>query len=207
MILEEYIAAKGISRILHFTTTRGLLGSIASWSLKSRQQLPEDKYLEYVYQPNANIRKDAQWLDYVNLSIERINGYFFNICANKWHQDREWCVLAFKPKILLHRGVVFTTTNNMYTDVQRDTGVKGLVLLYSSGIRSAGKLIIRSSKLLPSWPTCPQAEVLYPQELSLNYLDRVFLSTDEQVDDLVAYLDVFNRPSVRYEVDLTVFKP
>ncbi len=55
MNIEEIIRSKGITRVLHFTTTSGLLGILATWAVKSTARLPEDKYLEFIYKPNYSI--------------------------------------------------------------------------------------------------------------------------------------------------------
>lgn len=58
---------RGINEVVHFTTTNGVVGVLASGAVKSRDRLKEDEYLENVYKPNAPFRKDVKWLDYVNL--------------------------------------------------------------------------------------------------------------------------------------------
>lgn len=209
MSIEEIIRSKGITRVLHFTTTSGLLGILATWAVKSRARLPKDKYLEFIYKPNCEIRRDPDWLDYVNLSIQRINAIFFDICANRWHTDKEWCVLSFTPDILAHKGVVFATTNNSYTGVRRGTGASGLMALYAARMgqcHSWDSGFERPSGLAPNLPTCPQAEVLYPCELSLDFLNRISLSADEQTDALAGQIAVLGCPEIDYEVDTSVFK-
>jgi hypothetical protein len=205
--IEEFINARGITRVLHFTTTTGLLGILAGWAVKSRAKLPKDHYLEYVYQPNCEIRYDPDWLDYVNLSIQEINSVFFDICAKKWHTDKEWCVLSFAPEILVHDGVVFATTNNSYPNVKRGAGISGLIALYAKTIGQCNKWddsYSRPARRAPNLPTCPQAEVLYPQELSLDFLQRVHLSNDEQTDVLAGQIAALGRPKIEYDVDISV---
>ncbi len=209
MSVEEIIRSKGITRVFHFTTTSGLLGILATWTVKSRARLPKDKYLEFIYKPNCEIRRDPDWLDYVNLSNQRINAIFFDICANRWHTDKEWCILSFAPEILTHKGVVFATTNNSYAGVRRGTGTSGLMALYAAKMgqcHSWDSGFERPSGLAPNLPTCPQAEVLYPSELSLDFLNRIFLSADEQTDVLTGQIAVLGCPEIDYEVDISVFK-
>ena len=118
---EIVVAAeeRGIRDVVHFTTTRGAVGVLAARAVKSRARLPEDEYLEHVYRPNAEIRKDRAWFDYVNLSISRINDWMFD-ASTRWHADdgNPWVVLSFAPCILGHPGVIFTTTNNIYPRLQ-----------------------------------------------------------------------------------------
>ena len=68
---------RNIQEILHFTTNRGLLGTLVSKQLLSRCRLSDDKLLQHILYPNAVIRheeyeffdKEQNWIDFVNLSI------------------------------------------------------------------------------------------------------------------------------------------
>ena len=79
---------RGINQVVHFTTVRGAVGILAAKAVKSRTRLREDRYLEHVYKPNAQLRKDEAWLDYVNLSIERINDWMVSDVEEMaaWHK-------------------------------------------------------------------------------------------------------------------------
>jgi hypothetical protein len=61
----------------------------------------------------------------------------FGISRGKWHStmDGWWCLLSFSPEILLHPGVFFATTNNIYTSVQRKMGAQGLNDLFADRIQ------------------------------------------------------------------------
>ena len=175
----------GVSKVAHFTTKTGTLGVLAAGAVKSRCKLPQDKYLEHVYQPNADTRKDQAWLDYVNLSIERINDWMFET-SSRWHaaEDNPWVVLFFTPKILTHPGVVFTTTNNIYPACKRAEGLVGFSQMFAEKISGRyDKLYDRTDKL-PAWPTDRQAEVLYPGELSCSYLQQIVVQREETVETI-----------------------
>lgn len=58
--IRNEIELRGITQVVHFTTMRGAIGILASRAVKSRARLEEDKFLEHVYMPNANFRKDIQ---------------------------------------------------------------------------------------------------------------------------------------------------
>lgn len=209
MTIDDIVIQRKISEILHFTTNEGLLGILYSGALKSRQCLPQEKQLEYIYKPNAVFRKDSEWLDYINLSISRINYQFFDVSANRWHRDRNiwWCVLSFDPVILSYPGVYFTTTNNMYSGVRRDTGVAGLQALFENRITQwPGKIVKRDSKLPANLPSCPQAEVLYPGELATDFLQSVYVSTGEDHDDICGQCAGVSHPEIEVKVLPEVFK-
>lgn len=184
MTIEEIIGERGIIELLHFTTNEGLLGILASGKILSRERLPKEKYVEHVYSPNAEIRRDQEWLDYVNLSVSRINEVFFRTAA-RWHRSRDiwWCAIGLDPMLLTHDGVVFTTTNNIYTGVRRGEGSSGLEALFADSITQwAGKKVNREPDLPANYPTCVQAEVLYPEQVPREAFWRIFVPTDSAAD-------------------------
>lgn len=192
---EVVVAARerGITDVVHFTTTNGALGVLACRALKSRVRLRETQYLEHVYRPNSNIRKDEDWLDYVNLSISRINEWMFDSSV-RWHSDDDisWVVLAFDPEILSHPGVVFATTNNIYPKCRRTEGLDGFNDLFADKVAGRyGKEHTRAGKL-DCWPTDRQAEVLYPHKLSCRYLRRIDVRSAETTDVLAGMLGGLN---------------
>ena len=184
---DVLVAAKqrGITDVVHFTTTNGVVGILASGVVKSRERLKEDEYLEHVFKANADefLRKDKEWLDYVNLSMQRINDWMFGFSSEKWHRDASWVALSFSPEILSHPGVVFTTTNNIYTGCRRAEGLDGFSVMFSDRIlRWRGEVVERSSNLHRSLTTDRQAEVLYPGELSIEHLQRIDVQEEETLD-------------------------
>jgi hypothetical protein len=199
MTIQEIIRKRQIEEILHFTTNFGFTGILASKVVKPRKLLTQDKYLEYVYLYNCENRsRDAAWHSYVNLSITKVNWPLFNISMSKWHLDLDgwWCVLSFDPIILTHPGVTFTTTNNIYTGVKRGTGAEALERLFDSQIvQWEGNTIAREPKTPANKPTSEQAEVLYPDELSLNYLEKVYVKTNEDADSVRSMIDTLNEIS------------
>ena len=193
--------SRGITQVVHFTTVRGAIGILASSAVKSRSRLPKDKYLEHVYRPNASNRgKDLLWLDYVNLSIERINDWMFEH-SESWHaaEDNPWVVLSFHPRILTHPGVVFTTTNNIYPACMRAEGLAGFSRIFSNEIRGRfGTRHDRTNKL-DAWPTDRQAEVLYPGELTCLHLQRIDVQVEESMATIHGILSGLGRRiSVRH---------
>jgi hypothetical protein len=182
-----YAVARGITEVLHFTTDRGLLGIFACGAVRSRDRLETDKYIEHIYTPNcANRLKDVDWTDYVNLSISGVNGRMLGISTN-WHTNNDvwWAVLAFDITLLAHPGVCFTTTNNTYSScVRRCTGVHGLAALFEPSVPWGhhGSVHYRSSTTPSSFTTDPQAEVLYPAQVPINHLQKVYVRDPDHID-------------------------
>lgn len=209
MTVEDIVLGRGITEILHFTTNLGLVGILDSRFLKSRQRLEHDQRLEHIFSPNAAFReKDAAWLDYVNLSISRVNSRFFAISKDHWHRDRDlwWCVLSFAPIILSQEGVYFTTTNNIYTGVRRDLGPVGLEAMFAKNItRWSGYTVVRDPALPARFPTDEQAEVLYPKEVSSNFLQGVYVACDEDADEVYGQVGALGHSNFSVAVSPKMF--
>lgn len=210
MSIEEIIAARGISEVLHYTTNHGLVGILASRALKCRRDLPRDRYLEHVYKPACEDRtRDAGWHGYVNMSITRINADLFGIASERWHRNKDqwWCVLAFDPAILTHPGVVFTTTNNIYSGVVRGEGAAGLQRMFAPRVHRWGaNHVSRSSCPTEACPTCRYAEVLYPNEVSTQNLKRVYVATDDHFDTASGQRAALDHCGVEIEVNPGAFR-
>lgn len=195
---------RGIKEVVHFTTLRGAVGVLASGAVKSRKRLPTERYLEHVYRPNADTRKDPLWLDYVNLSIERINDWMFNTSV-RWHivDNNPWILLSFNAEILGHPGVVFTTTNNIYPSCERAEGLDGFTALFADSVKGRFGVVHTRDGKRPQWPTDRQAEVLYPGELSCDYLRRIDVQLPEAEDGIHGALAGLNRSvPVRHEPEV-----
>jgi hypothetical protein len=209
MSIQDVIHERGITEVLHFTTNKGLVGILYSGVVKPRARLPEEKTLEHIYTPNAAFRKDVAWLNHVNLSIGRINSQFFEVSAGRWHRDKDiwWCILSFDPIILTHDGVCFTTTNNIYPATRRGRGEVGLKALFEQVVYARyGARIDRPSNLELSFPTCEQAEVLYPGDLSTRFLRKVYVARHEDHDDVCGQLAALGLPPLDTVVEPKVFR-
>ncbi len=207
--IDQIIDERGITEVLHFTTNRGLTGILASRTVLSRDRLPSEKYVEHVFRPNAKFRKDTRWLDYVNLSITKINAEFLGT-SERWAlnaaEDVWWCVLAFDPAIMTHDGVYFATSNNIYTGTCHGTGAAGLQGLFEPRVRQyLDRYAVRTADHLPSLPTCRQAEVLYPVAVSTEFLRTIYAIRDEHADVAAAIADTVGHAAVPVEVSRNVF--
>ncbi len=220
MSLADEISRREISEVVHFTTNRGLIGSLASQSLLSRPLLGEDAYLRHVLKLNSAVRpeesalfdKTEDWLRFVNLSISEINRRFLDV-SRKWHTNADvwWCILSFEASIMTHENVWFATTNNGYPDCQRDRLEPGFNALFAPRIlrKKAGfngpwyaNRGVRPQHLA----TCEQAEVLYPERVSLEHLKVVYVEKVDHHDAVVGWLDEFGYSNVRVVVDLQKFQ-
>jgi hypothetical protein len=201
--IASIIAARGISEVVHFTTNHGCLGTLYTRTLLSRARLHDDEMVRYLFSANAELRRDVDFIDHISLSLEHINTEFYRISANKWHRDEPifWCILAFDPVILTHDGVVFATTNNIYTSVQRGTDEAGLQRLFANPVtRWVGNSVSRSAATKPCYTTCFQAEALYPGSLSTEYLQRVYVRSATDQSETIGFL----KATFHREIDVLV---
>jgi hypothetical protein len=218
--LEQAIKYRGIPELLHFTTNKGVTGSFHSRYLLSRPLLNEDDYLRHVLQLNAAVRpeesalfdKTEDWIRFVNLSISEINRRFLNV-SREWHTkaDLWWCILSFDADVMTHDGVWFTTTNNGYDGCQRGQGEEGFDALFVHNVLrkrvgASGRPWRAHRGLRPAHlPTCEQAEVLYPEKLSLEHLRAVYVEEEEHHDMVVGWLQDFSYAGVNVSVNKQKF--
>lgn len=184
---------RGVERVLHFTTINGVVGALGSGALMSRDRAEDDPYLAYIFKPNFKDRIDTAWLDYINLSIQRINTWMLSVA--KYHgkaDNKRWVIMSFKPVVLTHPGVIFTTTNNIYASCKRGEGVSGYSEMYAQKIwgKRDALPVTRDAESHSSCPTDRQAEVLYPGELSCQHLVKIYVEHEKTQDTIVGALGV-----------------
>jgi hypothetical protein len=215
MTIEQILEQRKIAEFLHFTTNRGMVGILSSRAVLSRERLPNESSLEHVLHINARYRAEAQayfdklenWLDFINLSISAVNSRFFRI-SRGWHQQAEvwWLVLSFDPVIATHQGVRFATTNNAYEHCMRGAGAAAFNELFKPVVRCKNDWSVTRRDRPDHLPTCEQAELLYPTSLSIDYLRKVYVQTDEQQDLVTAWLEEFRVPNVSVLVEPHTFQ-
>ncbi|WP_028470242.1 DarT ssDNA thymidine ADP-ribosyltransferase family protein [Neptunomonas japonica] len=207
MTISEVVSSRNIKEVVHFSTNKGLIGILATRHLKARNLLNNDQYLEFILKKNSKYRSDPNWVNYISLSITKMNTIFFSYCS-EWHDDIKWCAICFSPSILEDEGVIFTTTNNIYkSSVKRAEGSEGLSAMFGSPIRSRYTSVIDRSRSDPeNMPTDIQAEVLYPEQISIDYIERIIVRTDDDADDICGITSSFGHSHIQVEVDPTFFK-
>ncbi len=215
MSIAEEIQRRGIQEVLHFTTNRGIVGTLAKGALLSRHRLPQEKYLEQVLHVNSATRPEAaeffdkslNWLDFVNLSISEINRRFFEFSTH-WHKDTHiwWGILSFDPVVMTHNGVVLTTTNNSYEPYcVRQEGLDGLNLHFQPRVRRKNGWYAQRAGRALHLPTCEQAEVLYPGEVQTAHLRRIYVMEGDHHDQARGWLREFELPNVEVVINPAKF--
>ena len=212
--LEQAISRRGVQEVVHFTTNRGLIGILAKGALLSRPLLRREDLLRYVAYPNTQYRqeesagfdKQEDWVNYVNFSITNPNGSFFRI-SRDWHlqDDVYWVVLVLDVRILLHTGVYFTTTNNVYQGCVRRQGVEGFEGMFASQVTKKPGWTEHRSQKRDNQTTCNQAEVLYPVQVDASNLVKVYVANEQDLVRTRASLAEFDRPDVEVTLDQSKF--
>jgi hypothetical protein len=204
---SERARERGIEEILHYTTFRGVQGTLQRNALLSRQALDDGEFIRTIFKPVCLYRSDKPWLDHISLSVTAINTTLFSIASNKWHPRMSWwAVLAFDPSILDHDGVTFTTSNNIYPATNRGVGEQGFEALFAPTVASRRSTIIRRSPLLsPTRPTDSQAEVLYPHALGSEHLRRIYVRDIDHRHYVRSWFDVIDHREVDVQVNPGVF--
>lgn len=207
---SELARLRGVTEVLHFTTSQGLIGILASKVLLSRDRLMESEYLENIALLNTEDRaRDADWTDYISMSISGINGHLLSR-SRGWHAESWWAVLAFGVEVLDGDGIQFCVTNNAYPNANRQAGSDGFEAMFAPEVPWGyyGSVARRTSGMPQSQPTHIQAELLYPGELSLAHLHTIYVEDLEHVAEvrgLIAALNVGSGPDLS-DVDV-VYKP
>jgi hypothetical protein len=179
---------RGITEVVHFTTMNNMIGilhtALLCWSL-----VRESPDVEKVFGQNCpNRYRDAEWIDYVNLSITRPNYWMFGSSSRKWHPDAVWVVLAFDVEILGHPGVVLTTTNNAYETCLRSEGRAGFDQMFADPVLGYNGRSYGRAGFPPNHTTDHCAEVLYPASVSIEYLRRIYAKQDEDTEQIAGIL-------------------
>jgi ssDNA thymidine ADP-ribosyltransferase, DarT len=199
--VSECARARGVTEILHYTSNRGLMGCVMKGAVLSRERVEADPDVAFIFEGIWE-RKDHAWLDYISLSVARINLDLFHRSRENF-PDRWWAVLSFSPDILDHEDIWFTTTNNVYEECcKRGQGLAGFEAMYASTVEWGyyGSRRLRTPAYDDAWPTDRAAEVLYPRSIPLEHLQAVYVPQQEHRRMVDAWTESFDKP----ELDVTI---
>ncbi|NNN80889.1 DarT ssDNA thymidine ADP-ribosyltransferase family protein [Vibrio sp. 11-4(1)] len=196
MSISEIVKARGITEVIHFTTNHGMLGILVTNALLPNSKLKEEDTLAFIFKQNSETRKEKnrKWLDYVNLSISKLNQSFYDYSEYRHRaQEMFWVILSFSPDILEHEGVYFATTNNIYPSCKRGIGAEALEFMFADPVEGFYQnLFYRNEEHKDSWTTCEQAEVLYPDSLALDYLNHIYVKDEISKHGVKAQMSALN---------------
>lgn len=188
---------------MHYTTQKGVHGTIASGAILSRAQLDQDEYLEHI-RKGVWPRRDHRWIDHISLSVSSINDLLFRQSRAN-HPTLWWAVFSVSPAVLNDADVWFTTTNNIFPSVKRGQGITGFEAIFADPVEGRyGKMYTRAG-LPHSQPTDRAAEVLYPQRISNDHVQHVYVGEAEHRRYVLAWCDALGHPELDVEIRPDIF--
>ncbi|MEJ7792028.1 MAG: DarT ssDNA thymidine ADP-ribosyltransferase family protein [Gaiellaceae bacterium] len=198
---------RGVAEIVHYTSERGVMGTVMKGMLLSRQRVQADPDLEFIFE-GVWERRDPEWLDHISLSVSRINLDLFERSRTN-HPQYWWAVMGFDPAILENEDDVwFTTTNNVYEDVcQRGQGEPGFEAMFGQEIPWGyyGSVHRRAAGYPDAWPTDRAAELLYPGEISLEFLLHLYVPGRQHRRLVDAWCEIYGRDPLPIVIDPAAF--
>lgn len=202
MKVSDIARERGIEEILHYTSDKGVLGTVIKDALLSRERVESDPDIAYIFRGVWEV-KEPDWADYISLSLSQVNIDLFKRARAK-HPDRWWAVMSFDVNLLDQVGVHFATTNNSYPVCRRNPGVDGFEALFGPRIPWGrhGSVARRPSDCDPALPTHNAAEVLYPSEIPVHHLRTVYVESPQQSHMIKAWCDAYGKPHLPVEVDI-----
>lgn len=201
MSVAERARELGVTEILHYTSNRGIMGSVLKRALLSREQVEQDPDVAFIFK-GVWVRKDPEWVNYISLSVSRINLDLLDR-SRKNLPDFWWAVMSFDVDILDDEGVWFTTTNNIYGPCRRALGVPGFDAMFGEPIAFGhhGSMMTRTHGMPRAWPTDRTAEVLYPERIDLTRLRKLYVLEAQHRRLIHAWTDTYGLEELPVEVN------
>jgi hypothetical protein len=207
MTVAEVARSRGISEVLHYTSSKGVMGSVIVDALLARQQVEQNESVRFIYEGVWERSRDIDWIDYISMSLTEINSDLF-ARSRRNHPDWWWAVMSFPPGILDDDGVVFTTTNNAYTETcVRGPGLAGFEAMFADAVPWGhyGSVARRYAGLAESIPTHDAAEVLYPTALPLARLQALYLRDESKISLINSWCEIYERPALPIQIAPAIF--
>jgi hypothetical protein len=196
-------ARRGVRQLVHYTTQKGIHGTIASGALLSRAQLDQEEYLALIREP-VWPRRDAPWIDHISLSVTSINDLLFG--QSRAHfQHLWWAVIAVSPAVLDDDGVFFTTTNNIFPSVKRGQGADGFEAMFADEVIGRHGVVSTRGGLPDTQPTDRAAEVLYPQRIETDHVEAIYVMEPDHKHTILGWCAALDHQDIRVEVRPDVF--
>jgi hypothetical protein len=202
MSVSDCARDRGISEIVHYTSERGVMGTIMKKALLSRQGVEEDDEVDFIFEGIWE-RKDPDWVNHISLSVSRVNLDLFHRSRENF-PDYWWAIFSFGPEILDDSDVWFTTTNNVYEPCRRGQGVEGFQSIFEEPIPWGhhGSKKWRSAGMPDAWPTDRAAEVLYPASIGLEHLQKIYVPGKQHRRLVRAWSEIYGAGDLPIEIGL-----
>lgn len=197
---------RGVTDIKHYTSERGVMGSVMRGRVLSRERVEHDPELSFIFE-GVWERRDPGWTDHISLSVSRINVDLYQRSRSRF-PDYWWAVMAFGVDILEDPGVVFTTTNNVYDAVcRRAPGLGGFEDMFAERVPWGylGSVKTRPASCPDHLPTDRAAEVLFPGEIALDRLEALYVPGRQHKRLVDAWCEVYAHAELPVVIDTSPF--
>jgi hypothetical protein len=179
-LVAERVAARGITRVCHFTPSRSLAHILANRSgIRPSRELSEEE--RQVFNPTDLKRLDNH-TSHICCSIEYPNGWYMAKAQSAESLFPDWVVLFVRPTVLSLPDTLFCPRNAAAGGGRYlDRGVDGFDAMYPlSGTGAYGKMFRRGATHLRCSPTDDQAEVLVPLRIPVEDIIGIAVRTADQ---------------------------
>ena len=178
--IERSVAARGISRLCHFTPSRNLL-HIAAGRVGVLSTSALEKEERAAFNPTDIARLDGQ-KGHICCSIEYPNAWYFDKARAQNDIFPDWVVLLVDPKYLWQEGTLFSP-RNAAAEYGRyiAEGVNAFEAMFADEVVGTRRNVYRrTADQFPACPTDQQAEVLVPDRILISDILGVAVKDDEQ---------------------------
>lgn len=186
----DFVAMRGVTRLVHFTPLHNLLGIFETRALWSRAKIKEYAkehndflLLDYI-RWNDELRLDDR-KEYINLSIQRPNSVLFSSFRNRIHDADVWCVLEISPTIMARSEALFAIGNAASSYVKKHgigKGLGALQAMFADQVvvgNSYGRRICTRNGVPKNCPTNIQAEVMVSGDIELKEITCMCFQCEE----------------------------
>jgi hypothetical protein len=178
--IERSVAARGISRLCHFTPSRNLL-HIAAGRVGVLSTSALEKEERAAFNATDIARLDGQ-KGHICCSIEYPNAWYFDKARAQNDIFPDWVVLLVDPKYLWQAGTLFSP-RNAAAEYGRyiAEGVNAFEAMFADEVVGTRRNVYRrTANQFPACPTDQQAEVLVPDRILMGDILGVAVKDDEQ---------------------------
>lgn len=205
--IAQFVAERGITRLVHFTPFSNLLGIFSLQGILPRRDIEayakehSDQFLLDYIAWNDQQRYDNR-PDCINLSIQHANASLLRRFRQKFKECDLWCILEVDPACLQQKGVTFTIGNAASSYVKATgtrCGFAGLAAAFAETVTTGNcyglKTVTRAGLALAD-PTDPQSEVLFPGKIPLQWVNALVFESNDDLNRVKSALET-DHPGLR----------
>jgi hypothetical protein len=207
------IERRGISCLVHFTTTINLLSIFEQGHLLSRAEVdslgleqPELAIKDFVVCSDL-LRLDGR-PEYINLSIEAPNSMLLKAYAQRDKSPWiKWCVIRVDPMYLYHANTLFAVTNAA-SRAAKEHGIGGHFSNFTDMFAEAvvaGARTTQRGALAAKYPTDIQAEVLVKARIPLADVINVCFASETDLAETRAAFKSEGLATDCFVIDKSIF--